>query len=90
VAENTRQCLDAIANTQFDLVISTNIEVVKGQPYEIIPEIRRVLPRVPILAITGHNPEGWLDKLVERGADFAMTAPCTMEQLFERVKELMG
>lgn len=89
VVEDEHQCRNALASRSFDLVISTNLNIVSGLPYEIVPVIRRARPHIPILVISGYHPEGYLEELIKKGADCTMKALHTVDQLREKVKELL-
>ena len=81
------EALEKFEAAPADLVI-TDIRMPRVDGYEVIRRIRRIDPRVPIIATTGHHSPTDLNKAKEAGASLTMKKPIRLRKLGQKLKRL--
>lgn len=85
-AQSGGDALDALATEgDFDLVI-TDILMPYVNGIELIEELKREYPDIPILVTSAHTPESI--EALEKGADRSLPKPFSKQQLVESVRAL--
>jgi CheY-like chemotaxis protein len=74
---------EAIKNRPFDLVI-TDLAMPEGNGLDLIREIRKDFPKLPVIVISGFAPE-YLQRAGDLGADFILPKPIDPETLLALV-----
>lgn len=90
-ADNALQALASLKNSNHDIVI-TDIVMPDMDGLEFIRSIREFSMGVPILAISGMQPEDgtlYLQQAEKFGADICLSKPVNRTQLLESVRYLL-
>ncbi len=82
------EALEKFEAAPADLVI-TDIRMPRVDGYEVIRRIRKIDPRVPIIATTGHHSPGDLNKAMEVGASLTMMKPIRLRDIGQKLKSLL-
>ncbi|WP_051321638.1 PAS domain-containing hybrid sensor histidine kinase/response regulator [Chrysiogenes arsenatis] len=93
VVENGRECLTALEQGTFDLVLmDIQMPVMNGE--ETLKEIRRKEQssglRLPIIAVTAHSMRGDRERFLEEGFDGYVSKPLITRVLVAEMKRVMG
>ncbi|MCD4750789.1 MAG: response regulator [Thermoanaerobaculales bacterium] len=91
-AENGHVGMNLFAQAPADLVI-TDIVMPEKEGLETIVELRRLCPKVKIIAISGGltgPAKGYLAAARGLGADRVLSKPFTLQDLLKLMKELLG
>ncbi|MDD2898793.1 MAG: ATP-binding protein [Desulfuromonadaceae bacterium] len=93
VAENGRQCLDALNQNDFDIVLmDIQMPVMNGN--EALSEIRRNEQKTtvhqPVIAQTAYSMRGDREKLLEMGFDGYVSKPLIMNELINEMRRVLG
>jgi PAS domain S-box-containing protein len=91
-AENGRQCLVALDNDAFDIVLmDVQMPVMNGE--EALLEIREkekgTTIHLPVIALTAHSMRGDKERLLEVGFDGYVSKPLYIKDLVEEMKRVM-
>ncbi len=92
VAGNGVQAIEQLRQASFDLVI-TDILMPDKEGIELIMEIMKDFPGLPIIAISGGGRIGadnYLDMAVKLGCHAGLRKPFTSEQLFAAINAAMA
>ena len=88
LAADGQQAVDQINQDRYDLVILDIIlPVLDG--YEVLKEIRRLYPRLPVIILTAKLEEGDRVLGLELGADDYLTKPFHLKELLLRIKGML-
>ena len=84
VAENGRECLTALENGKFDLVLmDIQMPVMNGE--EALQEIRKkeqgTTAHLPVIALTAYSMRGDKDRFLKEGFDGFISKPLTVGEL---------
>jgi two-component system, response regulator, stage 0 sporulation protein F len=90
-AENGRKALDMLKNEgKFDLVLM-DIEMPVMNGIETTKYIRESMPypinRIPVVALTAHNPNLFFDDFQDAGFNELLTKPYSLEKLKKLIRE---
>jgi CheY-like chemotaxis protein len=91
-ADNGRTALNCLREAPVDLIL-TDILMPEMEGIELILSLRRSLPTLPIIAMSGGGratPEGYLKLSQDSGATSILTKPFEIEQLLATVSALIG
>ena len=92
VAAEGRQGVKSFALAQPDLVI-TDIIMPEKDGIEVVTELRRMNPAIPIIAISGNDSMGMRDLFLtsahKLGAQRTLTKPFDPDELIDVVSELL-
>ena len=92
-ATNGKEALEALGTKDYNLVLM-DIEMPVMNGIETTAYIRRELPspknRIPVVALTAHNPEMYFEDFKNAGFDRMLTKPYSIEKLSELIKELVS
>jgi PAS domain S-box-containing protein len=93
VAENGRQCLDALEQKSFDLVLmDIQMPVMNGE--QALREIRRSEEKsgvhLPVIALTAYAMRGDKERFLETGFDGYVSKPLAIEELVGEMKRVKG
>ena len=90
---NGKEAIEALGSKDYDLVLM-DIEMPVMNGIETTAYIRRELPspknRIPVVALTAHNPEMYFEDFKNAGFDRMLTKPYSIEKLSELIKELVS
>lgn len=82
------QALAAVRDTRFDLVI-TDIVMPEKDGLEMIIYLRKAAPQTSIIAISGIQPDLYLENAALLGATRTLSKPFTSRQLLQIVSEVL-
>ena len=89
--ENGKEAIEALENESFDLVLM-DIEMPVMNGLETTMYIREKFPhpnnRIPIVALTAHNPQLFFEDFRDVGFDKLLTKPYSIEKLSAIVNDL--
>ena len=93
VAENGRECLTALENGKFDLVLmDIQMPVMNGK--EALGEIRReeneAIRHLPVIAVTAYSMRGDRERFLEEGFDGYISKPMMAAVLKEEIKRVLA
>jgi signal transduction histidine kinase len=93
VAENGRECLDALNQNYFDIVLmDIQMPVMNGN--EALCEIRRkeqeTSVHLPVIALTAYSMRGDREKLLEKGFDGYVSKPLIITELAYEIRRVLG
>jgi signal transduction histidine kinase/ActR/RegA family two-component response regulator len=93
VAENGRECLAALEQDTFDLVLmDINMPVMNGE--EALREIRSkeqgTTIRQPVIAVTAYSMRGDMEQILGEGFDGYVSKPLITRELVGEIKRVMG
>jgi len=90
--ENGREAIEALEKENFDLVLM-DIEMPVMNGIETVHYIRNNFPapanRIPIVALTAHNPELFFEDFRDSGYDKLLTKPYNLEKLSTIIDDLI-
>jgi len=90
-AENGKEAIEIIKNNDFDIVLM-DIEMPVMNGLETTLYIRQNLPfpknKIPIAALTAHNPQLFFEEFKNNGFDTLLTKPYNIEKLSAIIKEI--
>ncbi len=84
--DNGLDALHCFNEENFDIVI-TDINMPKLNGVELIKEIKKVNPNIPIIVTTAYNNEQQLQELYDAGMDEYIMKPIDLMQLVEKIVE---
>ena len=91
-AENGKEAIEALESEPFDLVLM-DIEMPVMNGLETIVYIREKLAypenKIPIVALTAHNPQLFFEDFKDVGFDRLLTKPYSMEKLSVIINDLV-
>ena len=89
--ENGKEAIEAITTEAFDMVLM-DIEMPVMNGLETTAYIRKELPfptnKIPIVALTAHNPQFFFEDFQDVGFDKLLTKPYNIEKLSKIIEEL--
>ena len=89
IAEDGQQAVEAVANTEFDLVLmDIRMPVMNG--YDATRIMRENGVTVPIIALTAFAMKGDEDKCIEAGCDNYLAKPVKQKELHQMVGEYLA
>jgi two-component system CheB/CheR fusion protein len=93
VAENGRECLDALNQGSFDIILmDVQMPVMNGE--DALQEIRRreqgTSFHQPVIALTAHSLRGEKDRFLKEGFDGYISKPLVIGELIDEMKRVMG
>ena len=88
MAENGAIGLAKLAQTNVDLVI-TDLHMPDMEGFQVIGQIRRLLPNLKIIAVSGTNPRD-LEAALTLGANAVIRKPYDLSNLRETVAKLLS
>jgi CheY-like chemotaxis protein len=90
-AENGKEAIDALNHTNFDIVLM-DIEMPAMNGIETTIYIRNKMPypknKIPIVALTAHNPQLFWEEFKDTGFDKVLTKPYNIEKLSAIISEI--
>ncbi len=84
--DNGLDALNCFNEDSFDIVV-TDINMPKLNGVELIKEIKKVNPSIPIIVTTAYNNEQQLKELYDAGMDEYIMKPIDLMQLVEKIIE---
>jgi YesN/AraC family two-component response regulator len=90
-ARDGKEGLDIFPRSSADLVI-TDIVMPEMEGLQVVMELRKILPAVKIIAISGggrHSPADFLRIALHLGASKVLTKPFSNEELIKAVNDLL-
>ncbi len=91
-AENGKAALEAIHKIDFDIVFM-DIEMPVMNGLETTIYIRENLPepknKIPVVALTAHNPQMFFDDFKEAGFTSLLTKPFSIDKILNLIKEVL-
>jgi CheY-like chemotaxis protein len=88
MAENGAIGLEKLAQTNMDLVI-TDLHMPEMEGFQVIQVLRRLLPNLKIIAVSGTNPRD-LKAALALGANAVIRKPYDLSNLRETVAKLLS
>jgi len=83
-AENGREGIEKAQELRPDLIVmDLSMPVMNGM--DATRAIRRIMPNVPILLLSGHSEEGWRERALAAGAAELLTKPFDPAFLVARI-----
>lgn len=90
-AENGKEALEIIRNNDFDIILM-DIEMPVMNGLETTQYIKQNMPvpknKIPIVALTAHNPQLFYEEFKNKGFDSLLTKPYNIEKLSAIIKEV--
>ena len=90
--ENGREAIEALEHGDFDLVL-LDIEMPVMNGIETVVYIRKNFPapknRIPVVALTAHNPKLFFEDFRDSGFDNLLTKPYNLEKLSGIINDLI-
>jgi DNA-binding NarL/FixJ family response regulator len=87
-AKNGREVLDMIADTKWDAVV-LDISLPGMSGIEILKEIKKIKPKLPVLVLTVHSEEQFGLRTLKAGAAGYLTKDSAPEELVNALKRIM-
>lgn len=84
--DNGLDALNRFNEEKFDVII-TDINMPKLNGVELIKEIKKINPNIPIIVTTAYNNEQQLEELYSAGMDEYIMKPIDLMQLVEKIIE---
>lgn len=89
-AENGKDAIEILKNNTIDIVLM-DIEMPVMNGLETTKYIRENLPgpfnRIPIIALTAHNPDDFFDDYNSAGFDELLTKPYSFEKVLNAIRK---
>jgi CheY-like chemotaxis protein len=89
IVENGKEAIEALEREHFDLILM-DIEMPVMNGLETTIHIRKKLAsplnKIPIIALTAHNPKLFFEDFRDVGFDSIITKPYSVQKLLELVK----
>jgi CheY-like chemotaxis protein len=89
-AENGKDAIEILKNNNIDIVLM-DIEMPVMNGLETTKYIRENLPgpfnRIPIIALTAHNPDDFFDDYNSAGFDELLTKPYSFEKVLNAIRK---
>ncbi|MFP4023215.1 MAG: response regulator [Thiohalospira sp.] len=89
-AENGKDAIEILKNNNIDIVLM-DIEMPVMNGLETTRYIRENLPgpfnKIPIIALTAHNPDDFFDDYNSAGFDELLTKPYSFEKVLNAIKK---
>jgi CheY-like chemotaxis protein len=85
--EDGREALGLLQRERFDLVI-TDLGMAGMSGLELAREIKRILPRLPVVLFSGWAIEPDMETMTDAGIDRVLSKPCLIDDLLQVVGEL--
>ncbi len=82
------RCLERLCDQKCDLLIA-ELKMPEMDGIELVTNVKRVAPWVPVLIITGHGDVPTAVKAVKAGAEDFIEKPLVEEELLRRVKSIL-
>lgn len=92
--EDGAQAIELLSRSSYDAVLM-DLEMSRMDGYEATNRIRRGdagddRRQVPIIAVTAHATQDYLDRAIRSGANLCLTKPFNAETLYKRVEDATG
>jgi len=91
--ENGKEAIEAMNREEFDIVLM-DIEMPVMNGLETVVYIRKNFPypknKIPIVALTAHNPQLFFEDFKDAGFDKLLTKPYNLEKLSGIIDELVS
>lgn len=87
-ASNGREGLDLFAQGEFDLVI-TDLSMPGLSGFGVAEEIKKRSPETPVILLSGWGIQQQDQEVKERGIDFILSKPCTVQELTSAVARII-
>ena len=84
LASNGKAALDLFETGSYDMVI-TDLAMPGMSGLELASHIKNIDPEMPVLLLTGWNPQAQEGEMNEGVVDFELTKPCDLDQVLEIV-----
>lgn len=92
-AKNGKEAIDMLKEKDFDIVLM-DIEMPVMNGLETTKYIRTQLPypknKIPIIALTAHNPYSFFEEYEDVGFSELMTKPYSVEKLTTKIKSIQN
>ena len=86
IAENGRECVDAIRQKEYAVVLM-DVQMPEMDGLEASKEIRKLGIRIPIIAMTAHAMKGDRERCLEAGMNDYVSKPIDRVELFSALKK---
>jgi len=84
IAKNGIECMKLISKVLPDVILlDVNLPDVCGT--NLIDKIKRILPAVKIVMLTGRNPQGYVNKSISKGADGFLLKECSVKEMTQAI-----
>jgi DNA-binding response OmpR family regulator len=80
--------IQALRKVDFDVaILDLKMEDMDG--IEVLKVFKKMVPTMPVIMLTGHGSEKAARDGLELGASGYLTKPCDLEELMEKIKEVI-
>jgi len=80
------EALQTLRNHDFDVaVLDLKMEDMDG--IEVLKIFKKIVPKMPVIMLTGHGSEQAAKEAIEFGAFDYLTKPCELNELVEKIKK---
>ena len=80
------EAIQALRGQDFDVaVVDLKMEDIDG--IEVLKIFKKMVPKMPVIMLTGHGSEQAAREGIEFGAFDYLTKPCELEELVEKIRE---
>ena len=88
-AEDGLEAAETLAGQRFDLLL-TDLKMPRMDGIELTREARRLLPRIPVIVLTGIGDLDSVQETLQAGAVELVTKPFEASQMLSTIKGLLG
>lgn len=84
IAKNGIECMALIEKVVPDVVLlDINLPDICGT--DLIDKIKRILPGVKVIMLTGQNPQGYINKSISKGANGFLLKECSVKEMTQAI-----
>lgn len=84
VAEKGIECMRFVSNTIFDVML-LDIKLPDTCGTDLINKIKKVQPKVKIIMLTGHSPQGYVTQSMSKGANGFLLKDCSVKEMIQAI-----
>ncbi len=89
VAQDGEDGLEKFKNNEVDFIITDlNMPVMNG--ITMVDNIKQINPNIPVIVLSAHDEQVYIDKSYNVGANFYLNKPIEMTKLFETIYEIVN
>lgn len=84
IANSGIECIELTMQTSPDVIL-LDIFLPDSNGIDLIKELQEIQPRIKVLILTGHNPQGFINKSIRSGANGFLLKECNAKELVKAI-----